>query len=205
MFKKIAKGLILSQIALIGLVVVFTVSIGGGFDTSSETTDGNPAINWIGEYGDPTLNNKVPLLFYPIKSKIITSPFGDRYDPVSGKLSTHRGVDYGCSPKDEPVRASASGKVSEVTSGCVPGDKKCGYKWGNFVKINHDNGVSTLYAHLTEPTVKVGDEVQTGETIGTCGDTGWSTGYHVHLELYINGIRYNASPYLRYTDKYKSN
>lgn len=103
-------------------------------------------------------------------------------DVSQGFRVGHRGVDLR-SPVGTPVRAVATGKVVKVTAG------RFGY--GKWVVVDHENGLSSLYAHLSKITV-VEDELVTQETVlGEVGMTGWATGPHLHLEVYEQGRAIN--------------
>jgi murein DD-endopeptidase MepM/ murein hydrolase activator NlpD len=107
----------------------------------------------------------------------LTSAFGWRKDPLTGVAKFHKGVDLKAAEGD-PVGATGAGKV--VFSG--PNGS-----YGNSVVIEHANGVSTRYAHLSAPLVHVGDEVSEGQAIGLAGHTGRATGPHVHYEVLAQG------------------
>ncbi|WP_419918607.1 peptidoglycan DD-metalloendopeptidase family protein [Candidatus Poriferisocius sp.] len=119
-----------------------------------------------------------PQFFQPVPGKI-GSGYGNRVHPIFGTTRFHAGVDYGGNTGD-PVQAAASGTVIQVKS-------RTGY--GNTVIIDHGTGWSTLYAHLSNYNVSEGQSVGIGEVIGFVGNTGWSTGPHLHFE-----IRYRGSP-----------
>lgn len=112
-------------------------------------------------------------------STYITSLFGPRIHPIFGTYKNHNGVDIGASYGTE-IYASDSGTVvtSEYSS-----------SYGNYIMIAHGNGRYTLYAHMSERYSKVGDNVSQGDVIGLCGSTGFSTGAHIHFEVYENGVR----------------
>lgn len=115
----------------------------------------------------------------------VTSPFGYR------SLGNHRGIDIsGANASGSLVVAGASGTVT--TAGWSTG----GY--GNYVIIDHGNGVETLYAHMLDNSLMVneGDIVTKGQAIGRVGNTGYSFGAHLHFEVRINGNRINPAPYL---------
>ena len=115
----------------------------------------------------------------------VTSPFGYR------SLGYHRGIDIsGASASGSLVVAGASGTVT--TAGWSTG----GY--GNYVIIDHGNGVETLYAHMLDNSLMVnpGDKVTKGQAVGRVGNTGYSFGAHLHFEVRINGNRINPAPYL---------
>lgn len=111
----------------------------------------------------------------PVSGKI-TSPYGPR------KGSYHYGIDIG-NKRGTPIVAAAGGTVTEVVNYCAEGKSSCGGRYGNYVKIIHPNGQTTIYAHLTKASVSVGQSVSQGSNIGTLGNTGRSTGPHLHFEI----------------------
>jgi murein DD-endopeptidase MepM/ murein hydrolase activator NlpD len=122
---------------------------------------------------------------YPVEAGI-TSSFGWRRHPVTGVRALHSGVDIG-SPVGTVIRATADG---EVTAAGWDG----GY--GLRVVIDHGYDIETLYGHCSKVEVKVGQRVQRGDVIARVGDTGVSTGPHVHYEVRINGKPTDPAPYL---------
>lgn len=110
---------------------------------------------------------------WPVKG-FISSPFGGRPDPFTGAPSWHRGIDISA-PYGTPVVATAEGIV--VFSGWKTG-------LGNTVIINHGEGFTTLYGHLSKMTVKPGQKVKRWDVIGRVGSTGRSTGNHCHYEVH---------------------
>ena len=134
--------------------------------------------------GMNTSTKKVSLgisLIRPV-SGTVTSRFGSRWG------STHKGIDIGAS-KGTPVKAAAGGTVTVAQYGYSGG-------YGNYVIISHGNGVQTVYGHCNTLNVKVGQKVSQGEQIATVGNTGRSTGNHLHLEIRINGVAQNPQNYL---------
>lgn len=122
-------------------------------------------------------NTKAPSGYYiRPASGIITSPYGPR------KGGFHYGVDIG-NKRGTPIIAAASGIVTKVVSSCSEGRSSCGGRYGNYVVIDHPNGTSTMYAHLNSVSVSVGTTVSQGQKIGTLGNTGRSTGPHLHFEV----------------------
>jgi murein DD-endopeptidase MepM/ murein hydrolase activator NlpD len=117
----------------------------------------------------------------------MSSGFGYRTDPFTGKRSFHRGLDF-VSPKGSDVLAVAAGVVT--FSGKLA-------NYGYMVEIDHGNGLVTRYGHNTENLVAVGDAIQKGEVIALVGSTGRSTAPHVHLEVFDNGRPVNPRQYLR--------
>ena len=117
-----------------------------------------------------------------------TSPFGWREHPATGEETFHYGVDLAASEGTE-IACFADGAVGVV------GDS---VELGKYVTVNHENGVSTLYAHCSAVTVKSGAEVKKGETVGHVGSTGNATGAHLHFEIhdgkeYLNPVYYLVS------------
>ena len=125
----------------------------------------------------------------------ISSPYGYRNHPISGKYKFHKGVDIaGGGIKGKPIVAAADGVVSIATY------NSGGY--GYYVMINHGTGndgktYSSLYAHMTRYIVSVGQKVKKGQTIGYVGTTGASTGYHLHFEIRANGNTTNPMGYYK--------
>jgi len=122
----------------------------------------------------------------------ITSEFGPRF----GGADFHTGIDIAGgggagSIHGAPVVAANSGTVAHVNWSHTPGR---GY--GMFVILDHGGGTSTLYAHLSNITVTVGQTVVIGQTIGNVGSTGWSTGPHLHFEVRQNGVAQNPRPWI---------
>lgn len=112
----------------------------------------------------------------PIGKGWISSYYGKRTDPFSGKLEMHKGMDF-AGKKGSDVVAVASGVVT------WSGER---YGYGNLVEINHGNGYVTRYGHNAEILVNTGDSVERGQTISKMGSTGRSTGPHVHFEVLLN-------------------
>lgn len=117
----------------------------------------------------------------------ISSEFGARMHPITGKWqSGHKGIDI-ASGKGNPILAAKSGTVvkSYLSS-----------SYGNYVVISHGGGLMTAYAHMSKRMVSVGDTVAAGQQIGTVGSTGNSTGNHLHFEVYENGSVVNPRNYV---------
>ena len=117
----------------------------------------------------------------------ITSEFGWRYHPIYHTQKYHSGVDIGAS-YGASIVAADGGTV--ITAGAVSG-------YGNCVVINHGNGITTLYGHMSSIAVSSGQKVSKGQTIGYVGSTGNSTGPHLHWEVTVNGVRQNPLNYAR--------
>jgi murein DD-endopeptidase MepM/ murein hydrolase activator NlpD len=116
-----------------------------------------------------------------------TSGFGIRADPFVGRPAMHTGLDFRAST-GTPVRATANGKV--VTAGWSGG-------YGRMVEIDHGNGLTTRYGHLSEIEIENGDMVRIGQVIGAVGSTGRSTGPHLHYETRIDGDPVDPQKFLR--------
>lgn len=129
---------------------------------------------------------------WPCTSYTISSGFGYRWG------SLHAGIDIAGGGS---ALASKSGTVIKVSSGCTHNYPKssscgCGGGYGNYVIISHGGSYSTLYGHLASVNVSVGQSVSAGQVIGTVGSTGFSTGYHLHFEIRVNGGAVNPMSYL---------
>ena len=138
---------------------------------------------------DTTPSNQAPSSsgwIKPLKSYTITSAFGMRVHPVLGYERMHNGVDM-AAPAGTPIYAAKSGKVT--TASYQSGGA------GNYVSINHGDGFSSIYMHMTRYIVSKGQYVQAGQVIGYVGSTGISTGNHLHFGIsykgeYVNPMRY---------------
>ena len=116
----------------------------------------------------------------------LTSSFGLRRDPFNGRRKIHEGLDI-AARTGAPVIATADGIVSSVKT-------ESGY--GKMVTIDHGYGYRTLYGHNSKFNVKVGQRVRRGDRIASVGNTGRSTGSHVHYEIRLNGVPVNPHKYL---------
>jgi len=123
----------------------------------------------------------------PSPASDITSDFGNRLDPFLGRLALHAGIDF---------RATVGTRIRSAAPGTVTNAGLTG-GYGNMVEIDHGNGVATRYAHLSTVLVKAGDRVKAGEVIAKSGNTGRSTGPHLHYEIRLNG---NAVDPMRFLD-----
>ena len=120
----------------------------------------------------------------------MSSYFGRRTDPFTGKPANHQGVDF----------AGKSGaEIIAVADGVVTWSSDR-YGFGNLVEINHGNGYSTRYAHNAENLVAVGEEVRKGQTVALMGETGRATGPNLHFEVLKNGQRVNPVTFIRQAD-----
>lgn len=124
---------------------------------------------------------------WPVEGEV-SSPFGERIDPIDGEESFHPGIDI-CAPAGTPVRAAAAGIVVES------GREEAGY--GIEVLIDHGYGIETRYGHLRRTFVLEGQWVRQGQVIGTVGSTGRSTGPHLHYEVLVHQTPVNPAKFLR--------
>ncbi len=122
----------------------------------------------------------------PVNTGYISSPFGWRIDPFTGRDELHEGIDF-AAPMGTPIHAVAAGIVTWA-------GPRGGY--GNMVQIDHGNGYSTRYGHASKILVHVGETVQRGDVIALVGSTGWSTGPHVHFEVLRNGLEINPARFV---------
>lgn len=116
----------------------------------------------------------------------ISSPFGMRKHPVTGKIQKHDGLDF-AARVGKPIYATGNGVVTLV--------RKSRIGYGNRVSIKHGFGYKTVYAHLHDIYVGIGDTIVRGQKIGTVGNTGTSTGPHLHYEVIYNNRRFDPKNY----------
>ena len=117
----------------------------------------------------------------PMEFSRVTSGFAMRMHPILNQWRAHKGVDYGA-PTGTPVRSVARGAVT--FAGVQNG-------YGNVVEIEHGNGRSTVYAHLSSIDVRKGQRIEQGDRVGAVGSTGWAIGSHLHFEFKLNGAQQN--------------
>ena len=130
----------------------------------------------------------------PTDTGWLSSRFGFRKDPFTGKQAFHGGLDFSV-PLGTEVRVTAAGRVVAV-------QKQRGL--GKVVKVDHGNDVMTVYAHLDQFLVKKGEQVKRGQVIARSGNTGRSTGPHLHYEVRLSGRAVNPVPYIldSYADRH---
>ncbi len=139
-----------------------------------------------------TTQNKTPTVTgkyaWPTESayKKISSYFGWRTSPLTGKAEFHNGID---------IPAAYGSAIYAVDGGTVILSERH-YSYGNYIVIDHGNGLTTLYAHNTKNLVKVGDVVDKGQQIATCGSTGDSSGNHCHFSVRVDGSPVNPMNYV---------
>lgn len=121
----------------------------------------------------------------PIEKMSLSSSYGMRVHPVTGKLARHNGVDIPA-PYGTPIYATADGIVGRA-------QRLGGY--GNYVEVEHGNAIQTRYGHMSSYIVVPGQSVKKGEILGYVGSTGRSTGNHLHYEVRIEGAPVNPMPF----------
>jgi len=129
-----------------------------------------------------TTRRDAPIVL-PVGGKV-TSGYGWREDPVRpipGEKRFHLGVDF-IGKTGDPIKAAMKGTVLHIDNNP---------NLGNFIILKHDNGYQTLYAHLSAYSVKAGEKIEQGQEIGKVGNTGYTTGPHLHFEAFRNGNRIN--------------
>ena len=124
---------------------------------------------------------------YPVSVGYRSSSYGWRIDPMLGVRSFHEGLDFSAAEGDD-IKATASGIV--IAAGKAP-------DYGNYVKIKHGGGIETRYAHASKLLVKKGDLVKKDQVIALVGNTGRSTGPHLHYEIRLNGRSLDPRKYLK--------
>ena len=136
----------------------------------------------------PSVSSSSSGFLYPLPSgsSWVSCAYGYRYHPIYGYYALHSGVDLAAS-SGTPIYATKSGTVTMADYSSVN---------GYFVSINHGDGYSSLYAHMTNYIVSNGQYVNQGDVIGYVGTTGWSTGPHLHFEIYYGGSTVNPMDYV---------
>ena len=135
---------------------------------------------------DDRLARKTIPTTLPVHLGYYSSNYGYRIDPITGRSTFHTGVDIIATP-GTPVMAAAGGVVSTV---------QFHPEYGNIVDVDHDNGLTSRYAHLLKSSVKVGDVVMKGQLIAQVGNTGRTTGPHLHFEVREKGVPLNPNKFL---------
>jgi len=219
MIANAAKSLATKSIALVALAVAAPIATGCAVETSTEhpSSEGDKLLSGVGggtpldeagASGLPALESRASHLagaldtvasklnervswisstaaIAPVKG-IFTSGFGVRADPLTHGRGDHQGVDIAAAP-GQPVRASADGVV--IRAGDVGG-------LGQAVFIAHGFGVTTRYGHRSRVEVRPGQRVKRGDVVGRVGNTGRSTGYHLHYEVRVDGDPVNPLAYI---------
>ncbi len=125
----------------------------------------------------------------PLKTANLTDVMGIRINPVTNKQNFHTGIDLGGVKQGTDVYAVMSGKVKKASSDKIS---------GNYVILEHENGFTSCYCHLKDQTVKTGDIVENGQIIGHVGNTGQSTGTHLHFHMKKDGVYLDPLNYFNY-------
>jgi murein DD-endopeptidase MepM/ murein hydrolase activator NlpD len=128
----------------------------------------------------------------PVKEAYLGSPFGHRSDPIVGQRAMHEGIDFNAE-SGTPVVAAADGVV--LSAGWQS-------DFGNMIEVDHGDGLTTRYAHLSRMNAKAGSLVKRGERIGAVGNTGRSTGSHLHFEVRMLGVAQNPAAFLRQGEEF---
>ena len=137
------------------------------------------------QYGSPD-NPSGTVWLVPCTYSRVSSPFGYRWHPTTGEYSMHKGVDL-AAPKGTPIYATRSGYVNVATYHSTA---------GNYVTINHRDGYTSVYMHMTHYIVSPGQEIKAGQLIGYVGSTGRSTGPHLHFGIHYYGTYVNPMDYI---------
>ena len=181
-FKTISQYLIVSAFGLFAFGVIF-LTVQTQYELRELTVITELKINPLPEKA----NSKVIYIDnFPVKTGYITSHYGMRKDPFTGKRRMHRGIDI-AAKKGTSIYPVGKGKV--VFSGRKPG-------FGNMVEIEHSSTVVSRYSHLKKSLVKKGQMVKTTDIIAQVGNSGRSTGPHLHLEIAFNGETANPRVFL---------
>ncbi|WP_310493838.1 M23 family metallopeptidase [Dechloromonas sp.] len=128
----------------------------------------------------------------PVKNAALGSPFGHRSDPIAGLRSMHEGMDFSAET-GTPVVVAAAGVV--LSAAYHP-------EYGNLIEVDHGEGLTSRYAHLSRMDVQAGSLIKRGTQIGAVGTTGRSTGPHLHFEVRMLGVAQNPAHFLKQGDEY---
>ena len=124
---------------------------------------------------------------WPSYATVITSLYGKRIHPVTGRANNHTGIDVAAAGGTDIVSAKSGVVITSTYNN----------SYGNYVVVSHGNGESTLYAHMRKRLVSEGQTVKQGQVLGLVGTTGSSTGNHLHFEVRINGSRVDPLNYYK--------
>jgi len=190
--KKTSQYLIVTGFSLLVFVVLFlTIQTQNEYKNNIKILETNIKFEKLVDNSDTKnlkkLTQKIIYIDnFPVKTGYITSRYGMRKDPFTGKRTMHRGIDIGAR-KGTSIYPVGEGKV--IFSG-----RKAGY--GKMIEIAHSDTVVSRYSHLKTSLVKKGQMVKTTDVIAQVGNTGRSTGPHLHLEIAFNGETANPRIYL---------
>jgi len=176
---------------LAGVVRTDTLSEGGPFVEFTDTVDFDSRLRELDEALErldkvKQLIQQVPII-NPLPGAKITSRFGSRKDPFRRQVAYHAGLDFRAR-KGDLIRATSAGRVTKA--GWYGG-------YGRMVEVDHGGGITTRYAHLHEVLVNVGDRVVTAAPIARAGNSGRSTGPHLHYEVRRNGEALNPLKFIQ--------
>jgi len=170
--------------------VTYSIILTNGYQSSLDIIDEKilkEPVNAVVKIGTKTTVSRGGSVNYGVvQGKRISSSFGSRIHPITGKRSYHDGVDIAAA-HGNGVYAYSNGRV--VSAGYNGG-------YGYNIVVDHGNGIKTRYAHLSKISVKAGQKVETGQRIGSVGSTGTSTGSHLHFEVIKNGKTVNPLNYI---------
>lgn len=175
MKKVIAAAIALVVLGTMGVVVLFLGMFAILFGTAAEA-ESNPCVSPLGVVAAAAGG---PVRLPVTGSFAVTSPYGMRTHPVTGAHKLHAGLDLAQIPTSGPVVAAMAGVVSETPTSIGGGNK---------IYLDHGAGLETRYLHLASRDVTVGEQVSAGQQIGVEGNTGASTGAHLHFEVRQNGV-----------------
>ncbi len=164
-----------------------SISTSGGLDPQSDEVRANSVLAALEEIDDYRVALRRTPFALPVASLRLNSAFGYRHDPITGGRRLHAGQDMG-GTRGTPIRATADGVVTFA-------GRQSGY--GNLIIIQHDFGFETRYGHLSSIGVRVGQRVSRGDRVGGMGNTGRSTGVHLHYEIRVGGNPINPMTYIR--------
>ena len=160
------------------------VSSGGTGEGGNNGNNGNNG-NTSGGNTQPNVNVGSGWIV-PCSYVMLTSPFGNRNTGIAGASTYHQGVDL-AAPSGTPIYASRGGTVTRATYGAAS---------GNYVSINHHDGFSSIYMHMTHYVVSAGQQVAQGQVIGYVGRSGIASGDHLHFGISYNGVYVNPCAYV---------
>lgn len=164
-----------------------SISTTGSLDPDSDEVRANAVLSALEEIDAYRIALQRTPFALPTRGMRTTSGFGYRSDPINGGRRLHAGVDF-AGPRGTPIYATADGTVTFA-------GRQSGY--GNIIIIRHDFGFETRYAHLSSIGVRVGQRVSRGDRVGAMGNTGRSTGTHLHYEIRVSGTPINPMTYIR--------
>lgn len=190
----VVMSMLFSSCATLGVVALL---VGASFLESTGSSDNYspPSRNYTSSASSSNVSpppaknvvaaNKSPARSYsrcPLDNYRISSNYGERISPISGQRHHHNGLD---------MATSYGSAVYAYKSGTVQTVKIDDYVFGNYVVLSHDGGITSMYAHLSQINVNKGQVVQSGNMIGRVGDSGLTTGAHLHFEVRQNGNAIN--------------